>query len=396
VRADDPPVDQQRPCGFPPAFGEGPGEADAVLVLRCLLGITPRVLHELIWREGSAGASLTAVIRGASGSANDRAFAASATASGIRQRLHSAGARFARPGDVEYPPAFLRLEDPPVGLFLRGRPLSPDHRRVAIVGSRRPSSTGVEVARSLARGCVLAGLVVTSGGALGIDARAHEGALDAGGSTVAVLGSGIDREYPSTNRRLFREIVDRGTLVSEYPPGVPAEPFRFPARNRLIAALSICVVIVEGVARSGTRSTADFASQVGIDVFGVPGAVTSPLSAAPNELIRDGARLVRGSDDLLDDLGIEAVRTFVSPEGLPPAQRAAFEALDHPMLPEALANAVGLSVPDVLAALVQLEVRGLVAGDGGRYRRTVEAATAVAEIWASADPVEGAGRRPSG
>jgi DNA processing protein len=353
-------------------------------------------LHELIWREGTASASLAAVVRGASGSANDRAFAASATAGGIRQRLRSSSARFARPGDVEYPPALLRLEDPPVGLFLRGRQLSPGHRRVAIVGSRRPSPTGVEVARALARGCVLAGLVVTSGGALGIDARAHEGALDAGGSTVAVLGSGIDREYPATNRRLFSEIVDRGTLVSEYPPGVPAEPFRFPARNRLIAALSIGVVIVEGVARSGTRSTADFASQVGIDVFGVPGAVTSPLSEAPNELIRDGARLVRGADDLLDDLGIEAVRTFVDPEGLPPTQREAFEALDRPMLPEALANAVGLSIPEVLAALVQLEVRGLVVGDGGRYRRTIEASSDDPGASASAEAVGEPGRHPSG
>jgi DNA processing protein len=396
VPAEDPPADPHRPFGFPPGFGDGPGEADAVLVLRCLLGITPRDLHEVIWREGSAGAALTAIVRGAAGSTNDQAFAASATPDGIRQRLRATRARFARPGDVEYPPALLRLEDPPVGLFLRGRTLSPEHRRVAIVGSRRPSSTGVEVARDLARGCVRAGLVVTSGGALGIDARAHEGALDAGGSTIVVLGSGIDREYPSTNRRLFREIVERGTLVSEYPPGVPAEPFRFPARNRLIAALSIGVVIVEGVARSGTRSTADFAAQVGIDVFAVPGAVTSPLSEAPNELIRDGARLIRRADDLLEDLGVESVRTFVRPEGLPPAQRAAFEALEQPMLPEALANAVGLSMSDVLTALVQLEVVGLVRGEGGRYRRALEAVPADPQDPASADPVREAGRRPSG
>jgi DNA processing protein len=256
--------------------------------------------------------------------------------------------------------------------------LSLEHRRVAIVGSRRPSSTGAEVARSLASGCVVAGLVVTSGGALGIDARAHEGALDAGGSTVAVLGSGIDRDYPATNRRLLREIRDRGTLVSEYPPGVPAEPFRFPARNRLIAALSIGVVIVEGVARSGTRSTAEFASQVGIDVFGVPGPITSSLSEAPNALIRDGAHLIRGVDDLLDDLGIEHASVPLTPDGLPDAERAALEALEEPMLPDAVARAIGRPVPEAISALVHLELRGLVLGSGGRYRRAFGAASSTA------------------
>jgi DNA processing protein len=334
------------------------------------LGITPRSLHELIWREGSAVGALAAIAAGRGGSERDRAFANDATPSAIRERVRLADARFAVPGDDEYWPAFRRLEDPPVGVFLRGRPLSLEHRRVAIVGSRRPSSTGVEVARTLARGAAAAGLVVTSGGALGIDARAHEGALDAGGSTVAVLGSGIDQDYPATNRRLLREIVARGTLVSEYPPGVPAEPFRFPARNRLIAGLSIGVVIVEGVARSGTRSTADFASQVGSEVFGVPGPITSALSEAPNALIRDGARLIRGVEDLLHDLGVEPGSAMPGPDGLPGAERAALEALDQPSLPDVVARSIGRSVPDTIAALVQLELRGLVTGTGGRYRRT--------------------------
>lgn len=385
--------------GFPQGFGEGPREADAVLVLRCLPGITPRTLHDLVWREGSAVATLAAIVGGAAGSVaagsvNDRAFATDATPAGIRERVRAAGARFAKPGDEEYWPALLRLEDPPVGVFLRGRPLSLEHRRVAIVGSRRPSATGVEVARGLARGSAAAGLVVTSGGALGIDARAHEGALDAGGSTVAVLGSGIDQEYPATNRRLLREIVARGTLVSEYPPGVPAEPFRFPARNRLIAGLSIGVVIVEGVARSGTRSTADFASQVGIDVFGVPGSITSSLSEAPNALIRDGARLIRGIEDLLHDLGVEATAGTTTPEGLPEDQRAALETLEQAMLPDAVARAMGRSVPETLSALVHLELRGLVVGSGGRYRRTFELDHRRRS--ASGEERPRSGRRPSG
>jgi DNA processing protein len=400
--------DQSVPSGWPPGFGEGAGEADAALLLRCLPGISPRPLHRLVWNEGNASAALAAIAAGAAGSGRDRDWLGTASASAVRAQLVRAGARFARPGDPEYWPARRPLKDPPVGIFIRGRTLSPEHRRVAIVGSRRPSSVGVEVARSLARGVVRAGLLVTSGGALGIDARAHEGALQGGGSTVAVLGSGIDRDYPATNRDLLHEIERRGTIVSEYPPGVPAEPFRFPARNRVIAGLSIGVVIVEGVAQSGTRSTADFASQVGIDVFGVPGAVTSQLSQAPNALIRDGARLIRSADDLLDDLGIEPGARAVTPEGLPSQESAVLAALVHPMMAEEVAAAVGLGLPDTLTALVGLEMRSLITGEGGRYRPTAQAAeaaeaSAVPEPGypqpagpASAEPLDDRGRRPSG
>ena len=379
-----------RPTGFPPGFGEGSGEADAALSLRCLLGITPRVLHEVLWREGSASGALRAIEAGNAGTKNDRAFLRGFVPAEVRRRLAAAGARFALPGDPEYWPAFTRLVDPPVGVFLRGRPLRVGHRRVAIVGSRRPSSLGVDVARDLGRGVAAAGLVVTSGGAIGIDARAHEGALDAGGTTVAVLGSGIDVEYPATNRRLLREIVERGTLVSEYPPGVPAEPFRFPARNRLIAGLSIGVVIVEGVARSGTRSTADFAVQLGLEVFAVPGPVTSELTQAPHGLIRDGARLIRGTADLLDDLGLEAADIeAVSLDGLPGPEGAALAALREPMLPDAVSRATGMSIADTVAALVRLELRGLVQGNGGRYRRSFRPASEAAEGTREADAEPG-------
>ncbi|MEP6757776.1 MAG: DNA-processing protein DprA [Actinomycetota bacterium] len=367
------PVDEgaPRPEGFPSDFGQGSGDADAALALRCLLGITPRDLHELIWREGSAAASVQAIMAGAAGSDNDRSFLEETTPTHVRRRLDAAGVRFALAGDPEYWPAFLRLADPPVGLFLRGRPLRLGDRRVAVVGSRRPSKLGIDAARDLGRGLAASGVVVTSGGAIGIDARAHEGALDAGGTTVAVLGSGIDVEYPATNRALLREIVQRGTLVSEYPPGVPAEPFRFPARNRLIAGLSIGVVIVEGVARSGTRSTADYASQLGIDVFAVPGPVNSPLTEAPHELIRDGARLIRGAEDLLDDLGLESGgAALASLDGLPPDEGLALAALIEPMLPDAVSRITGLSIPDTVTALIRLEVRGLVEGVGGRFQRT--------------------------
>lgn len=371
--------DATSPAGFPPGFGTDPGEADAALTLRCLLGITPRVLHGLIWQVGSASEAVRAIGGGVAGSDNDRAFLREFVPAEVRRRLVETGARFALPGDPEYWPAFARLADPPVGVFLRGRPLRLGHRRVALVGSRRPSRLGVDVARDLGRGVTTAGLIVVSGGAIGIDARAHEAALDVGGTTVAVLGSGIDVDYPATNRDLLRTIAQRGTLVSEYPPGVPAEPFRFPARNRLIAGLSIGVVIVEGGARSGTRSTADYAVQLGLDVFAVPGPVTSPLSEAPHELIRDGARLIRGPADLLEDLGFEAMEVeAVSLDGLPAAEGAILAALREPMLPDAVSRAAGLSIPETMGALVRLEIRGLVQGSGGRYRRTVQLATEAA------------------
>ncbi len=217
---------------------------------------------------------------------------------------------------------------------------------------------------------------VVSGGAIGIDAVAHRGALDVGGRTVAVLGSGIDVDYPRSNERLLREVAATGTIVSEYPPGVPAEPYRFPARNRLIAALSRGVVVVEGAHRSGTRITAEHAIELGLDVFAIPGPVTSPLAETPLELIREGARLVRGAEDVLEDLGIVAAERppGSAPVGLPTDERKVFETLRTALLPDAVARETGLAMADAVGALIRLELRGLVRGNGGRYERTFAAA----------------------
>ncbi|MGE5227960.1 MAG: DNA-processing protein DprA [Planctomycetaceae bacterium] len=360
------------PRGFPDAFGEGPAEEDAVLMLACLRGITPRTLHALAWREGTASGCVEAIRRGVSGSDNDRACLESADLAVVRERLVRAGARFAPYGHGDYWPAFVRLADPPVGVFLRGAPLGDGEDRVAVVGTRRPTALGREVGREIARGLAASGVAVVSGGAIGIDAVAHRGALDAGGRTVAVLGSGIDVDYPRSNERLLVEVAATGTIVSEYPPGVPAEPHRFPARNRLIAALSRGVVVVEGAHRSGTRITAEHAIELGLDVFAVPGPVTSPLAETPLELIREGARLVRGAEDVLEDLGIVPVERpeGSAPVGLAEDERTVFEALRTALLPDAVARETGLSMADAVGALIRLELRGLVRGNGGRYERT--------------------------
>ena len=363
-------------AGFPDGFGRGPGETDALLLLRCLLGPTPRTLHALIWGTGSASRALARIRGGGAGSDNDRAFLASTDVGEIRRSLDRAGARFAGPGDPDYCPAFLRLADPPVGVFARGRALGHGDDRVAVVGSRRPTTTGIEVAADLGRGLAVAGVVTVSGGAVGIDAAAHRGALDVGGVTVAVLGSGIDVAHPARNRELFEQIEASGTVMSEYPPGTSAEPFRFPARNRLIAALSRGVVVVEGAAKSGTRITAEHAVDLGLDVFAVPGPVTSPLAETPLGLIRDGATMIRGTADLLEDLGLEggAWGERGVPRGLSADERRILASLGTSMLPTAVAGATGMPVADTLTVLIALELRGLVRGVGGRFERTFKAA----------------------
>jgi DNA processing protein len=174
-----------------------------------------------------------------------------------------------------------------------------------MVGARNCSPAGAETAKAIARSLSRAGVRVVSGAARGIDKAAHLGALGGAGGTVAVLGCGIDVAYPNDNRTLLAEIASHGAVISEYPPGVPAEPFRFPARNRIVAALSRAVVVVEGADGSGSMITADHALEVGREVFAVPGPVTSPLSAVPLSLIRQGATLIRGPHDLLEDLGLE-------------------------------------------------------------------------------------------
>ncbi len=213
-----------------------------------------------------------------------------------------AGARFALPGDEDYPGILEETADAPVGIFVSGHALGPLAPMIGIVGSRTPTPRGAAVATELAADLVRAGLTVVSGLARGTDTRAHEGALDAGGRTVAVLGCGLACVYPPENAGLARDIVAGGALVSEFPMLAEPRPGHFPRRNRIISGLSAGVVVVEAAAKSGALITAARALEQGREVFAVPGPVDELLSAGPNRLIKAGAKLTEDAGDVLDEL----------------------------------------------------------------------------------------------
>ena len=362
------------PTGWPAGFGIGDEERDALVVLASLRGITPRTLHRLCWKEGGGGVgALQAIRAGRAGSDRDRAWASSARAEDILLATVQAGARFVSAGDPEFPQPLLQLDDPPVGLFVRGARLDVSELRVAIVGSRRCSALGREIAEGLGRRLGAVGACVVSGAAYGIDAASHRGALDVGGRTIAVLGSGIDLGYPRSSAELIERIAVSGTVVSEYPPGVPAEPHRFPARNRIVVGLASALVVVEGASGSGSRISVDHALDLGREIFAIPGPVTSPLAEVPLELIRDGATMIRGADDLLADLGhaVDVAASADPPVELPGDEARAWRAVLEPTLPDAVARAAQMSIPDAVTALIRLELRGLVRSVGGRYERTL-------------------------
>jgi DNA processing protein len=277
--------------------------------------------------------------------------------------------RFLRRGDSAYPPLLRQLYDPPLQLYLRGdaAPELLARPSVAIVGARSCSAYGAEVARGLGRELAAAGVVVVSGLARGIDGEAHRGALEAQGPTVAVLGCGIDRDYPRSHEELARRVAEAGLIVSEYPPGVEPAPWRFPARNRVIAGLCLATVVVEARERSGALITADFALELGRDVFAVPGEITAARSAGTNNLLRQGAAPLLGVDDVLQALGLERA----PPPPIPAS--SAGEALlrmlaEEPRGADALARASGRTSAQVAAVLVELELAGLVSQADGVYR----------------------------
>jgi len=268
--------------------------------------------------------------------------------------------------DEAYPARLRELHDPPLALFTlgpAGGALDGDGCAAGIVGSRRAAEAGLRLAERLAGGVAGAGGQVISGLALGIDAAAHQGALDRGGTTVAVLGCGVDVPYPRRNRAVYRRIAERGLIVSEYPPGTPPSPWRFPARNRVIAALADAVVVVEARARSGALITADHALDLGRDVLAVPGAPGVAAAAGTNALLKAGAGLIEGPEDLCTWLGLDPPAGPEPPDG--EADRRLLAVLaDGPAHPDALSAALGVPAAPVVAGLTRLQLAGRASPDG--------------------------------
>jgi len=281
--------------------------------------------------------------------------------------------------DAEYPAALRELPDAPETLHVRGRLDAEDALAVAVVGSRRATPYGLEVAETLAADLAARGITIVSGLARGIDSAAHRGALRVGGRTLAVLGTGVDVVYPPENRRLAEEIVERGALVSQFAPGMPPLPQNFPTRNRVIAAISLAVVVVEAAERSGSLITARLGAELGREVLAVPGRVTSPESRGANRLIQDGAALALGWEDVIASLperwkrGLrEAPAPAVAPEPVeaPEARRVLALLGEDPVEIDRVIERSGLAAGRVSAALLDLELNGRVRQiEGKRFVR---------------------------
>jgi DNA processing protein len=266
----------------------------------------------------------------------------------------------------DLPPLLRAIHDPPKRLYLRGHGEAELLCRtcVAIVGARACSAYGRQVARMIGRELAAAGVVVVSGLARGIDGEAHRGALEAEGHTVAVLGCGIDRDYPVAHASLAAQIAERSLLVSEYRPGVEPAPWRFPARNRIVAGLCVATIVVEARERSGALITADFALEEGREVFAVPGEITSRLFDGTNALLRLGATPLTSTTDVLESLGLtqpERARPQLSHEAASLLERL-------PASADELVRSSGSAASVIAAALAELELAGLAAEGEGMYR----------------------------
>jgi len=287
------------------------------------------------------------------------------------RKLLDAGARVIFLTDPDYPALLREIHDPPPVLFARGVALG-GAPAIAVVGARRASRAGLDAARVLAAGLAEAGVNVVSGFARGVDAAAHRAALDAGGQTVAVLGCGIDVCYPPEQKSLLGALLAAGTALSEFPIGTEPEPWNFPVRNRIIAGVSRIVCVVEAAEKSGSLITARCAMGYGRDVAAVPGSILSPGATGSNALLKDGAIFVRNADDLLQELPEEERRrlrrslpereAMAIPDHLSPDAAALLQRLDadEPRDADTLLAATGLGAARFSAALVHLELEGLV------------------------------------
>jgi DNA processing protein len=277
--------------------------------------------------------------------------------------------------DPEYPQALLQIYDPPVMLYVRGDPQVLNLPSIGIVGTRRPTLYGTQMAERLGKELAARGLVLVSGMARGIDAIGHQGAMAVNGRAVGVLGTGVDVCYPKENRKLYEKVLERGAIISEFPLGTHPAPENFPIRNRIVAGMPLGVVVVEGAQYSGSLITARLAMEFGREVFGVPGNVTQPVSFAPNQLIKQGAKLVTNGTDVIEELPTPVRAALVQAEqpeaeqrnllaaaSLNSSEKKLYDLLstDEPKHIDEIVESSGLNSSEVLATLFDLEMKGII------------------------------------
>lgn len=282
--------------------------------------------------------------------------------------------------DPTYPILLKELNDAPLVLYVRGKPEVLSCPQLAIVGSRNPTAAGSALAEQFAHALAEAGLVITSGLALGVDAASHKGALASSSTTIAVFGTGVDQIYPVSHQSLAEEIAASGALVSEFPPGSPPTAKNFPRRNRIISGLSLGVLVIEAALRSGSLITARFASEQGREVFAVPGSIHNPLARGCHQLIREGAKLVEKAEEVLEELGplwqaMAQDGASVKPvkdDSLPQEAQCLLKEIGYEVTAhDTLIVRSGLTASEVSSMLLSLELRGYVLRVPGGYVRSL-------------------------
>lgn len=363
----------------------GDRQRAAVLRLVRASGLGPMRLRPLLDAFGNAGDFLDAAPREWSRHGLDAAAIKAIQAVDDADIEHdldwlaAPGRHLVMLGEPGYPEHLAREPSAPLALFCRGDPEVLSQPQLAIVGSRNATVQGIDNATAFAAELGRCGLVITSGLALGIDAAAHDGALQAGGLTLAVCATGLDRVYPARHRELAQRIEAEGALVSEFPPGVGVRAEHFPRRNRIISALALGVLVVEAAERSGSLITGRYAVDQGRELFAIPGSIHNPMARGCHRLIRQGAKLVETAADVLEEIGpalAERPRPM-QPEASTTAENASDDARqllarlgDAPTSVDRLAEALGWPVPRLTAALLELEMAERIArGADGSYMR---------------------------
>ncbi len=287
-------------------------------------------------------------------------------------RVQKAGVTLLTLLDDAYPAMLREIPSPPPVLYIKGEIRQEDETAIGIVGTRRMTRYGNEMARRMSSGLAAAGMTIVSGLARGIDGIAHREAIDAGGRTLAVLGCGVDRIYPSEHRRLSQDVTENGALISQFPLGTAPDAHNFPERNRLISGLSLGVLVVEAPMKSGALITSSYAADHGRTVFAVPGSALSSASEGPHQLLRDGAVVAATVDDVLQELNLERRQAVMENRRMLPDatgdEQEILKTLDgDPRHIDEIAIDTGINISQLSAMLLQMQLKGMVREVGGQH-----------------------------